>query len=467
MIALLAAFALAAAPQNPVAAAPPQDSFPHQRHERLFTTCTTCHAGIPTGDSATMLPSPSFCEQCHDGDLQRRVNWQPYPPRPTNLQYDHVLHAQGLAAQNQEPLACTRCHAVSDSATFMDVRTAQPRRCLTCHAHEASDHMVNAECDVCHRALPEATRLAAADITRFPKPATHDSGWVLHHGPAARDVSCTICHSRDYCAGCHVNAAKVPAIQALGTDARVATLYGGRRVSYPEPPSHREGGFIRSHGPTARATGAAECANCHTRNSCLTCHRQEERVAVVGALPARSRSGAPGVDLAGIRPPDHTPDFARHHREAAAGGDATCSRCHTPGFCASCHDAASRPGFHPRDYVEHHAQSAFAADNECAACHQTETFCRDCHRQLGRTQTRSGSATYHSAQPNWVFGHGLVARRSLETCASCHQQTDCLRCHSASYGWKVDPHGPTFDPGMGKKNPAMCRVCHVNGPPAQ
>ena len=32
------------------------DSFPHPRHGRLFTSCTSCHEGITTGDSAAARP---------------------------------------------------------------------------------------------------------------------------------------------------------------------------------------------------------------------------------------------------------------------------------------------------------------------------------------------------------------------------------------------------------------------------
>lgn len=442
----------------------PADSFPHGVHRRLFTSCVTCHVGIQTGDTATARPSPEFCQQCHDGEVQRRINWSPSPPRGTNLRYDHVAHAARVAAEGDEALACVRCHATGDS-TFMDAGAARPESCLTCHAHRASNHYVNARCAQCHRPLPEATRLAAADVARFPKPTTHDSGFVLEHGPTATSAACATCHARDFCAACHVNAALVPAIQALGSDARLAGLLRGRRVSYPEPPSHEGGGFIREHGALARQSGGTSCANCHTRGSCLTCHREEERVAVVAQLPERRRGGAPGVELSGLRPPDHTPDFTQHHRVVAAAGDASCSRCHAATFCASCHDAAAAPGFHGTDFVQRHSQAAFASETECAACHQTEAFCRDCHVRTGRTPTGAGTGRYHDAQPLWTFSHGAVARRAIETCASCHQQVFCLQCHSASSGWRVNPHGRDFDPGMERKNPALCRTCHTGGAP--
>ena len=53
---------------------------------------------------------------------------------------------------------------------------------------------------------------------------------------------------------------------------------------------------------------------------------------------------------------------------------------------------------------------------------------------------------FHDAQPGWLFGHGGIARRSIETCASCHAQNFCLTCHSATSGWQINPHGSHFEP---------------------
>lgn len=444
-----------------------QDSFPHRPHLRLFTTCASCHEGIVAGDSATMKPAPSMCSECHDGEMARRVTWQSSAPRPTNLRFDHVTHMTRVASRGEDSLDCSRCHAETDTTQFMNVGYGRPERCVTCHAHRAPSHLAaEARCGQCHVPLAQATRLAAATIARFPEPPSHDTTFVAAHGTAAAsgDATCATCHTRESCSACHVNAAAVPAIQALAPDERVAALMQGRRIVYPVPASHRSASFLRQHGTQAQQDGAA-CANCHTRNSCMTCHREGERLAVFASLPPRQRGGAIGVDLSGTRPPDHTPGFSRRHGAVAAGGDASCGRCHAPTFCASCHDAASAPGFHPPNFVQRHSQSAFTAETECAACHQTETFCRDCHRQQGRTPTRA-TGRYHDGQALWIFGHGGAARRAIETCASCHQQQDCLQCHSASTGWKVNPHGRDFDAGaMESRNPAMCRRCHVTGVP--
>lgn len=434
------------------------DSFPHARHARLFTSCTACHAGIPTGDTATARPSPELCAGCHDGSLVRPVTWGPGPLRPTNLRFDHRRHA------GRVPLPCATCHASALDAPLMDVGAARPDRCLMCHRQGEAGHLDQASCDRCHVPLAQAARLAASVVARLPKPPSHDSTWVLGHPSQASSAVCATCHTRDLCASCHVNAATVEEIRNLPGDARVAALVRNRRVTYPTPEFHRADGFFRAHGFMAEAD-VRSCSNCHARESCLGCHRAEERVSPIAALPRRMRGGAFGVDLSGVRPPDHGPDHLTRHRVPAAGGDATCSRCHAATFCASCHDASVALRFHSADFVERHSQDAYTRENDCAACHQTEAFCRNCHRLTGQSRTRAAFGRFHDNQPLWVFGHGGVARRAIESCASCHEQRDCLRCHSASLGWKVNPHGRGFDPAVGDRNPAMCRTCHLNGPP--
>jgi hypothetical protein len=115
--------------------------------------------------------------------------------------------------------------------------------------------------------------------------------------------------------------------------------------------------------------------------------------------------------------------------------------------------------------VQRHAQQAYVAEAECAACHRTQIFCRSCHRALGRADTRAPIGKYHDNQPGWLFGHGGIARRAIETCAGCHEQNFCLKCHSATSGWQINPHGNHFDPSVQGKNRAVCLLCHTTGVP--
>ncbi len=452
------------------AAAPtvPSDSFPHAAHRRLFVTCRLCHAGIVTGDSAQSRPSATACAACHDGRTERTVDWAPREARPSNLHFDHRRHFAAAPDSAANAATCQGCHAVTTGAAFMDVAGPQPERCFACHTHRAERHLaMSNRCSTCHVPLTEAPRLATATIGRFPKPATHDSAFTFAHAEAAQEPTrCQVCHSREFCSTCHVNAASVAPIQALGSDTRVAELVHGRTAAYRAPVSHTAGDFTRRHGLLARR-GAATCANCHARESCVVCHSQSPLVPIIASLPPQRQGGAPGVDLSAMRPPGHVAGFRTDHRVVAAGGDASCSRCHRQSFCSDCHDGARRPGFHAVNFVARHAPAALATANECSTCHQVQVFCRDCHRQTGTAGAGAAGSPgrFHNAQPAWTFGHSGAARRSLETCVSCHQQNFCLRCHSASTGWKVSPHGPGFDADIGNRNAAMCRICHVQGPP--
>jgi hypothetical protein len=441
------------------------DSFPHTRHVKLFTTCTTCHAGIASGDTATMMPKAEVCAGCHNGEMQRRVELQPRPLRVTNLQLDHGPHVamfEGMEGGAQT--ACQRCHARADSLPFMEVGRANPDRCLSCHGQGATTHLTQQACEPCHTALHGAAQVTVAMIRGFPKPPSHDLTWALRHAPSAASPTCNVCHARDFCASCHVNAATVQTIQNLAADERVASIVQGRRAQYPVPATHATDTWTRSHGLVARA-GVQECANCHAQESCLGCHRAEERVPPVRALPRRTRGGAYGVDLAGLRPADHLPDQLLRHRVPAAGGDAACSRCHAQSYCASCHDGAESPVFHGANFVQRHGQEASTQEAECSSCHQTQAFCVSCHRSVGQSGTSAPFGKYHDRQPGWLFGHGGVARRSIESCAGCHPQDFCIRCHSATTGWGVNPHGSRFDASVQKKNRAMCTICHGTNVP--
>ncbi len=387
------------------------DTFPHLRHEKLFTTCDACHEGIASGDTAKRLPSPELCAGCHNGDMARRVDWQPRARRVTNLKLDHGPHVALFQGMGMTETACQRCHARADSRSFMDVGRAQPERCVDCHGQGAPSHLAQTQCEPCHMTLHEAAGLIAVAIKSFPRPPSHDSTWVLGHREAAAGGTFAVCHTRDFCASCHVNAAAVAPIDSLAADERVASLVAGARRTYPRPATHLKENWDQRHGAIARA-GVTECANCHAQESCYGCHRAAERVPAIRALPRRTAL-AYGVDLAGIRPADHLPDQLLHHRVAAAGGDVTCGRCHTQAYCASCHDAAKAPGFHGANFVQRHCQQSFASESECASCHQTQVFCRNCHRSLGEADSRAPIGKSHDKQPAWLFGHGGIARRAI------------------------------------------------------
>jgi hypothetical protein len=487
-------------------------AFPHATHAKLFPTCIGCHAGIPSGDSSAMFPSQTTCIECHNGHDVKPVAWTYPVVRATNLRFDHTRHAR-MSDSGGSHLDCQSCHGTGPTPQWMMVGRARPETCLACHAHSAPSHFAQGSpCATCHVPLVRAVGLSDSAIAALPKPPSHTApDFIARHGALATSASntCAVCHARESCSRCHVNAATQPVIASLASDARVARLLRGAPAVYPIPQSHRRSNFMAAHGALARA-GIQTCATCHAQPSCRACHTGSLGARVIDALPLPGAGHAPGVQL---RPPRSTPppawppvaaraahlqlaslvmapvdspppaasrsdtthservrvhpaDFVNAHGPVAASGRLNCAGCHQASYCASCHQGSGQRRYHPIDFVARHASEAYARETQCASCHNTEVFCRSCHRGVGigaASNRRSGAA--HAGQPLWLLQHGEAARRGMQTCASCHQQTDCMQCHS-TLGGRINPHGPDFDAKrMQKRNPSLCAYCHI-GPPA-
>ena len=480
----------------------PRGTFPHARHAKLFPTCAGCHSGILTGDTARMFPTKDACAQCHDGTAVRTVAWSGPSRRATNLKFSHTEHA-ATSGKAGTPVDCATCHgaqAGTDTA-WMHVAGANPAACISCHQHRAPEHLAStANCATCHKTLVQATNLSAATIATFPKPASHDDpNWLATHGPTtdAQVAQCATCHARESCTRCHANASQLPAIQALGSDQRVASLMRDVQPVYFTPATHKLTSWKFGHGADARANSQT-CASCHTQTSCRTCHTGSEGRDVIARLPEAKPGQAPGVLLvtpSRTAPIDarvpmtaaagdgkfllatahdtvrsavvrvHPDGFATNHKTEAASGQLNCQGCHQPRDCTTCHDGVSTRGnYHPADFMSRHATSAYAQEQNCSTCHRVETFCRSCHQKAGIANSGNVRGTAHTGQPLWLLQHGQAARQGLTGCTSCHQQRDCLRCHS-SLGLHVNPHGPDFNAeAMGSKNKQMCLVCHLSDP---
>ena len=160
-----------------------------------------------------------------------------------------------------------------------------------------------------------------------------------------------------------------------------------------------------------------------------------------------------------------TPFFIRAHGLLSASGAGGCATCHTQSECTACHEGASSNAFHPDDFMARHAADAWGQTAECANCHSTQEFCQACHQEAGFGTVGRLGPGFHDAQPVWLLRHGQAARQSLESCASCHQQTDCTQCHSVLGAFKVNPHGPDFDPEQARaRNARTCLACHLTIP---
>lgn len=346
----------------------------------------------------------------------------------------------------------------------MTIRRANPDVCLSCHAHTATDHFVDARCETCHVPFVQS-ELPPQRLLTLPEPTDHYATNFmpeLHgHQAQASTQRCALCHTRERCIACHVNAGDVAEIAALppAPDDWTLPSYTAR---YPEPSSHRDPAWLERHGAVA---SRQECATCHTQQDCTVCHATPVP-AVVESLPARGDVAAPGAGTQRQRPVSHASRFfERDHAALAAAQPESCAACHQKQFCAECHDAPIQPSYHPRNFTAQHASAAYGRRLECSSCHEVRTFCRACHIQLGmQTEGRLGPG-FHDAEPLWLLRHARAARQGLESCTSCHNQRDCLQCHSTLGAFRVNPHGPDFDARRAqKRNPTICFACHTNDP---
>ena len=460
--------------------------FPHERHQRLFPLCASCHAGVPVGDARTAMPTEASCRECHNGTDARAVTWR-RTERPVGLlRFSHPEHARQVDSAGR---SCATCHG-TDSTSRMEVRPATAPACLNCHTHRATEHLAeDNRCSVCHVPLTRAPSLTAEHVGALPKPPSHErANFVSAHKPATAiaAASCAVCHARESCARCHVNAGADSLINSLARDQRVARLVSGKAAVYPIPADHQSEDFVLSHGELARAN-VARCATCHARPSCTTCHIGTTPNPVIARMPLAERGGARGVGLrlvparrrpllspVGLRQ-DTTPqsvravrvhdaDFWKNHKAAAAVSAQSCSGCHEQRFCSDCHAGEGSRRFHAANFVQRHAADSYGRETQCASCHNTELFCRSCHRESGLGTSGRLDVAFHDAQPQWLLQHGRAARQGLQSCATCHAQRDCLTCHS-TLGWGVNPHGPGFRAGRAAaRNATQCLMCHLQVP---
>ena len=447
-------------------------AFSHAEHLAQSTEagtpadCVSCHA-TPT-DTAWMHvrgASAGGCVTCHTNATSEHL------AETANCRTCHrtLADSKELTPEMIAAFPKPRSHGNADFASNHAPKSnASIAQCATCHARES--------CARCH---PNASRVPAiaqlasdprvAELMRgrtglYPIPDSHhDAKWTVTHGKQANGAiaTCANCHTQTSCARCHANASRVRVIAQLPADTAVGALMRGRPAVYPTPASHRDSRWTVSHG-TAAARSIANCANCHTQPACKTCHVGDRAPRVIAELPVPVPGGAPGVAL--TRVSMHEANYLDHHKAGAASGRLDCTSCHQQRECSSCHEGASSRRYHATDFMSRHPSEAFSQEQTCATCHRTETFCRNCHMQNGIATTGAKTGAAHTAQPLWLLQHGEAARRGLTGCTTCHQQRDCLRCHS-SQGLKVNPHGPDFDASrVSARAKQMCATCHVTDP---
>ncbi len=441
-----------------------------EREGEEAASCESCHtpAGA-TRMAVTGRAVPNRCLSCHEHEATK--HYVDASCATCHRPLAETGFDRGRIASLPEPADHDRGGFLIE--THGESAERSLATCQTCHTQErcTSCHVEGAERETVASMPAAPAGMELPDLAaRYPTPETHESeGWLDVHGERARPGECSTCHTRQSCTTCHRDA----------PSSTVARLPDGRRTDAPgvaverrAPASHRVPDFPTAHGDLA-AADPGNCTSCHTEASCTDCHaggvadareagQRRELPAVASPAATAGAEGGPaaGGSTAGARAQaadtTHTDTTAADTSSSADSDGAP-----WPGPAAR-----SEPGgFHPENFMARHASAAYGNRMECSTCHSTGAFCRECHQQTGMGSSGRIGPGFHDAQPLWLLRHGQAARQSLESCASCHRQRDCIQCHSTTGAFSVSPHGPDFDAQRyADRNRQVCLACHLSDP---
>jgi hypothetical protein len=423
-------------------------------------TCASCHDGVVEPRvtwTPRTGPRPSNLRFTHEAHAHAVVASN--PADSTLVENCAACHneagAPRMVVSHAVVTQCLECHGLQEP--HVEVPAAA---CATCHVR-LTDAPGLTRADIADFPRPSGHDAAHFLLGGHGVEATV----ITEVGGRTVAASCATCHARNLCLACHVNAPESPVIQALALDSRVPAYV----AMQPVPPGHDSPAFMRSHGKEAQMA-TATCATCHTQASCTTCHVDAAPRAIASLpvadplrAPGAQLERTPPPSHTWEFRDRHGPEAsARPATCETCHTRSSCLECHRP-------ENATGGGFHPQNFLTRHPSAAYSREANCSDCHNPAQFCQACHQQAGLVgRTRLGSGGYHDAFRGFSLGHGQAARQSLESCVACHTERDCAACHSAvGGGFRFSPHGPGFNAARARaRNPAVCIACHGTNIPA-
>ncbi len=355
----------------------------------------------------------------------------------SSIKFSHKFHVKDSG------ISCADCHnSASTSKLSSDNLSAKHENCQSCHEEQVTN-----TCTYCHTSEDVGTYV-------FEQPG-RELKFSHEFHIAEQKIECQTCH-KDVEASEQLESVKLPAMATCNTchnDLKVTNACETCHTNFASlrPREHDRTDFIKEHKRIARVNDS-KCMNCHTQETCQDCHNG---VGLTGTQKS-------GKDLVSPRAPRLT---------AIDRGQGM--------FLAKVHDL---------NFRFTHGLAAQQKKQECQSCHKEQIFCATCHAAGGNVNQAAFKPLSHSKQFG-IFvtvgvgsgggGHATLARRDIESCASCHDvqggDPTCLTCHTDSDGLKgTDPKTHTrgfmadvngewhSDPG------SSCFMCHndVNARPS-
>lgn len=322
------------------------------------------------------------------GGSDKPSSWNDPVKQWATIKFSHKKHIAEVGAE------CSSCHAAAQtSENANDLMFPNHEQCSECHSTE-----IESNCLYCHTQEDKYEAFAAPQReVRFSHKqhveanklecATCHAGIETSEKPSVANLpvmaSCNTCHNdvkvTNACESCHTQS---------------ATLL---------PISHQQANWAKEHKRLVRIEGVSnDCAVCHSENFCQACHAEATTQFTRGA---RNRSVA-------------------ENRPAVTG---------KPVWV--------KARVHELNFVFTHALDLRAKQSDCFSCHNQQTFCTDCHARNQDAGFAAPLPLSHRAADFIRLGkgsgggqHALLARRDMESCASCHdvegRDPVCATCHA-------------------------------------